>query len=223
MQPLRGVLLDIDGTLLNSNDAHAASWVDVLAERGGAVRFETVRPLIGMGGDKIMKILTGLEEKSDEAQAISARRRRIFLERYLPDLAPFDGARELLTRMRDDGLARVVATSASGEELDALLRRARVDDLIQGASSSDAGPSKPDPDVVHAAVERSGLSPSELIMIGDTPYDVEAARRAGVDAIALRSGEWDVHALAGAVAIYRDARELVRTYDASPLALRRAT
>lgn len=220
--PLRGVLLDIDGTLIDSNDAHAEAWVLALAEHGRDVPFARVRPLVGMGGDKLIPAVTGLEEEHPDAKAMAARKKAIFGERFLPTLRPTPGARALLERLRDEGLRLVVATSAGEEESGALLEQAGVAALIhRETSKSDVEHSKPDPDIVHAALAKGGLSPHEVVMIGDTPYDVEAARRAGVDTIALRCGGWwDDAALAGAIAIYDDPAALLAEHARSPLARR---
>jgi phosphoglycolate phosphatase-like HAD superfamily hydrolase len=216
--PIRGVLLDIDGTLLDSNDAHARAWVLALAEDEIHASFRRVRRLIGKGGDKVLAELAGIADTSARGKRITARRRAIFKTRYLPSLHAFPGARDLVLRMKSDALVPVVATSASGGELNALLERAHVADLIERkATSDDAERSKPDPDIVEAAIARSEIPAAELVMLGDTPYDVEAAGRAGVRAIALRSGGWSDGDLAGAVAIYDDVADLLAGYDASPL------
>jgi HAD superfamily hydrolase (TIGR01509 family) len=216
----RAVLLDIDGTLIDSNDAHARSWVDTFAEFGYQVSFEKVRPLIGMGGDKLLAETVGVEEESEEGKRLSAWRRERFLTHYLPTLRPFPGTRALIERMRRDGLTLVVATSANAEEMTPLLERAGVADLIEEAtSSSDAERSKPDPDIVAAALRRAGHPASATTMLGDTPYDVEAAGGVGVGVIALRCGGWwKDEDLAGAVAIYDDPADLLARYDRSPLA-----
>jgi HAD superfamily hydrolase (TIGR01509 family) len=178
-------LLDIDGTLLDSNDAHAWSWVQVLERHGRPVLFARVRPLIGKGGDKLLAELLGIGADEPLGRRLSEDRRRLFLERHLPRLRPTRGARELLQRMQRDGLALVVATSASGDELQALLRQAGVDDLIaRSATASDAGHSKPDPDIVLAALRKSGVAAERALMVGDTPYDIAAARAVGVATIA---------------------------------------
>src|SRR5215207_3325366 len=169
---LRTVLLDIDGTLIDSNDAHARAWVDSLREHGYVVPFEQVRPLIGMGGDKVLPELTGLDPDSGEAERMSATRSELFLHRELPTLRPTRGARALLERMTEDGFELVVATSAQANEVQALLERVGVADLIELASSSDdAERSKPDPDIVQAALRMSGSQAAHSAMLGDTPYD----------------------------------------------------
>ena len=215
---LRGVLLDVDGTLLLSNQAHAEAFAIAFREAGHDIPAERVRPLIGMGSDKLIPQLTGLDEESPEGQAIGERKKAAFAT-LLPEVKPAPGARALLERLRDRGLVLVVATSAGSDELDPLLDRAGVRDLIdERTSSSDVEHSKPDPDIVAAAVQRSGHPAGALVMLGDTPYDVEAARRAGVALVAVRCGGWDDADLAGAAAVYDDPAHLLRELDRSPLA-----
>jgi phosphoglycolate phosphatase-like HAD superfamily hydrolase len=216
---LRGALFDVDGTLLDSNDAHAACWADVFAEFGYDIRFEHVRPLVGMGGDKLVPILTGLDHESPKGKQLSERKKVVFERKYLPELQPTRGARRLLEHMVAEGLRLVVATSAGDDELRALLERAGVADLLHGATSSgDVESSKPDPDVIGAALREGQFSADEAVMIGDTPYDIAAAAKVGVPTIALRCGGWwDDLALSGAVAIYDDPADLLANYDDSPL------
>jgi HAD superfamily hydrolase (TIGR01509 family) len=213
---LRAVIFDIDGTLVDSNDAHAHSWVDTFREAGYEVPFETVRPLIGMGGDKLLPKTIGKKHDSKEGKALSERRSEIFRQKYLPGLRALPGSRALVERVRADGLQPIVATSAKDEELQGLLEAAKVADLMEEkATASDAKRSKPDPDIVEAAIEEVGLEPSELVMIGDTPYDVEAASRAGVRIIGFRSGGWGDDDLRGAVEIYDGPEHLLELYSSS--------
>lgn len=212
----RAILLDVDGTLIDSNDAHAQAWVDTGKEFGHKIEYDRVRWLIGMGGDKVLPELTGLKEDSEEGKKILERRGQIFRDQYLPNLKPFPQARELLQRMRDDGLKLVVATSASEEDLEALLKQAGLDDVIKRATTSDdAEESKPAPDIVEAALKKAGVTADRAVMLGDTPYDVGAARRAGVDIIALRSGGWGDEELHGAVSVYDDVADLLAHYTSS--------
>ncbi|HEX5727359.1 MAG TPA: HAD family hydrolase [Longimicrobiaceae bacterium] len=216
----RAAILDVDGTLIDTNDAHAHAWVDVGREFGFDLSFGEVRRLIGMGGDKVLPRLTGIDEDTERGKELKARRGELFRERYLPSCRPFPCARELLERMRADGLSLSVASSASADDLKALLKAAGVADLIEAkTSSSDAENSKPDPDIVQAALDASGCAPDEAVMLGDTPYDVEASSRAGVPCIALRCGGWDDAELRGAVAIYDDPADLLARYQESPLAV----
>lgn len=219
MGQLCGVIIDMDGTLLASNDAHARAWVDALAERGYDVPFAQVRPLIGMGGDKLLPAVSGVEKETPLGEELSARRKEILQERYLRDIQPTPGARALLERLRADGARLVLATSASGDELGPLLAITGVEDLLEEqTTSSDAENSKPDPDIVAAALAKLGCEPGEVMMLGDTPYDIEAAGKCGIATIALRSGGFADEDLAGAVAIYDHPAALLAAYDSSPLA-----
>jgi len=213
----RVVLLDIDGTLIDSNDAHARAWVASLAEFRYVVSFERIRPLIGKGGDKILPELVGLDAESPEAQRMGELRGEIFRTRELPHLQATPGARDLLTRFRDEGWELSVATSAKADDVRATLEQAGVADLIETATSSDdAEHSKPDPDIVRAALQRSQRPASHAVMLGDTPYDIEAASRARVRIVALRcGGYWSDEALRGAEAIYDDPASLLARFEDS--------
>jgi HAD superfamily hydrolase (TIGR01509 family) len=215
----RGVIFDVDGTLLDSNDAHAHAWVEALAERGHRVDFDRVRRLIGKGGDKLLPEVAGIPEDSPEGRAVSERRGEIFRTRYLPRLQAFPKVVELVHRLRHDGLHVTVASSASEKDLAALLDQAHVREWIEDTTSKDdAANSKPDPDIVHAALDRLRMPPDEAVMVGDTPYDVEAAAKAGVRAIALRSGGyWSDEDFKGATAVYDDPADLLRNLGSSPV------
>lgn len=219
---MKAILLDIDGTMLESNDAHATAWSQACAEFAMELPASFFRPLIGMGGDKILAKLGGdLSEQTEPGKSIAHRRKEIFLERYVARLKPTPGARALVERLRADQLSPVVASSAKNEELKALLEAAQIADLIDDAATSDdADRSKPDPDIVESALEKARVSNSEALMIGDTPYDIEAAAKAGVRIIAVCCGGWSDRELAGAAAIYDDPQDLMRRYDDSPLAKR---
>ena len=211
---LRGCLLDVDGTLIDSNDAHAHSWVEVFQDAGFPVRFEQVRPLIGMGGDKLVRSLTGLDVEEGRGKQLTERRWEKFRRDYLPRLRAFPGAHELVSRLRWEGLRVVIATSAKEEELAGLLEQAGLTELIdRKTTSDDAKRSKPDPDIVRAALARGRLQANEVVLLGDTPYDIEAAGRSGVETIAFRCGGWWTDAeLAGAVAIYDGPAALARDW-----------
>lgn len=214
---LAGVLLDVDGTLIDSNPAHARAWVDALTEFGYEATVDRMIRLIGMGGDKILPKVTGLDPQSEKAKELTARRMEIFSTKYLPTLRAFPGAHELLARFTADGLRTVVATSAKSDELNALLEQTGLEELIdRKTSSSDADRSKPDPDIITAALQCGQLARERVLMLGDTPYDVEAARAARIRTVALRCGGWNDDALSGALAIYDDPRALLVAYERSP-------
>ena len=217
MSKVRGVILDVDGTLVDSNDAHANAWVEAFAEAGITVAFSKIRRLIGMGGDKLVPAACGIEEDSPEGEKVSKCRGEIFKERYLPTLQAFPGAPDLLQRMHQDGLKLVVASSAKPDELKTLPRICGGDKVIESTTSSDdAAQSKPDPDIVLAAIEKIKLPHSELLMLGDTPYDIEAGRKAGIHIVALRCGGWSDANLGNSLAVYDSPADLLAHYDASP-------
>jgi HAD superfamily hydrolase (TIGR01509 family) len=213
------VILDVDGTLIDSNDAHARAWVDAFAAHGITVPYEPVRRAIGMGGDKLMPAVAGIEEDSDTGSRITEYRKPHFKAEYLPHLRPFPAVRDLVERLRADGFTLVVASSAGEGELGPLLEQAGVADLLPlRTSSDDAEESKPDPDIVAAALKKSGCAAPDAVMLGDTPYDVEAAGRCGVRVIAFTCGGWSADELAGAADVYADPAALLREYDGSLIA-----
>jgi HAD superfamily hydrolase (TIGR01509 family) len=213
------VVLDVDGTLIDSNDAHARAWVDAFAEQGITAPLAKVRRAIGMGGDKLLPHVAGIEKESKLGRAVSSRRSEIFQRSYLPHLQPFPHVRELLERFRADDLTLTVASSAQENELGALLEVAGVADLIHAQTSSDeADRSKPDPDIVHAAIARAKCPKNRIVMLGDTPYDVEAAHRAGIPIVALECGGWTAEELHEADAVYGSPADLLRRYASSPFA-----
>lgn len=218
-EQIRGVILDMDGTLVDTNEAHAQTWVDALNAHGFAVTLEIVRPLIGLGGDKLLPRLTGQTKDSDLGKAISQDRSDRFEKDCLPHVKPFPRVGELVDRMHDAGLTVLIASSSKRDHLEALVDKAGLKGKLDGVvSASDVEESKPDPDVIEAALAKLGLPASQAIMIGDTPYDIEAAARVGVRTIAFRSGGWPDAGLTGAIAVYADATDLLARFETSPLA-----
>jgi HAD superfamily hydrolase (TIGR01509 family) len=215
---IRGVLLDLDGTLLDSNDAHAQAWLEAMAASGFYPTYAEVRRCIGMGGDFLLPEVLGVEADSETGQKITRQRSEIFSGKYLHQLRPFSGARQLVERLCREGLRTLVASSSRREELQEMMAIVGIADLVEATSASDVENSKPAPDVVQAALDKLQLSPGEVVLLGDTPYDLQAAARAGVSAIAVRSGGWEDEQLAVAVAIYDDVAHLLRHYEMSPLA-----
>ncbi|WP_445176237.1 HAD family hydrolase [Microcoleus sp.] len=216
---LQAVILDIDGTLTLSNDAHAQAWVEAFAAYGYEVPFEKVRPLIGMGGDKVIpKMVSGLSDEAGDGKKIAQRRKELIINRFASELSPTPGSRDLLLKMQQEGLRLIIATSATTEELSGLLKAAQVDDLLdQAATSSDAEASKPEPDIVEAALSKLQMEASQTVMLADTPYDIEAAGKCGVPVIAFRCGGFDDSSLANAAEIYDHPADLLAHYEDSLL------
>ncbi|MBY0229743.1 MAG: HAD family hydrolase [Gemmataceae bacterium] len=219
MPRVEAVLLDIDGTLVDSNDAHAHAWLEALSEEGVHPQFADVRRLIGKGGDKLLPEVSGIDAESERGKAISGRRSAIFKSKWLPALKPTPGAKELLQALNACGLRLAVASSAKEDELGPLLRVCGATSLVEARTSSDdADNSKPDPDIVQAALGRLKLPPERVLLLGDTPWDIEAAKKAGVGTVAVRCGGWDDADLKGALAVYADPADLLARLAVSPLA-----
>lgn len=208
------LLLDIDGTLLDSNDAHTRAWLDALATEGFQTDYASVRSRIGMGGDHLLPSLLGLTEDTAVGKRLSHRRGEIFRARYLPQLKPFPQTREWLQAVRARGVTLVGATSSSGGDAPGLLEKAGVADLLASyTTADDAESSKPDPDIVAAALKKSGVPARHALMIGDTPYDITAAKRAGVRAIGFTSGGWPAEKLNEAVLVLDGPAHALRELD----------
>lgn len=218
---VQGVLIDIDGTLVISNDAHAHAYVEAFTEQGYEIKFAAVRPLIGMGSDQVIpRIVAGIDGKKGIGKEIADRRKELIIKKYSSSLAPAPGSRDLIQRLKQDGFKLVVASSATREELSSLLKAAKVEDLlseIPQTTADDAEASKPEPDLIEAALSKGQLQPEQAIMLGDTPYDIQAAAAAGVKVIAFRCGDFDDAQLADAIAIYNDPADLLQHYEESPL------
>jgi HAD superfamily hydrolase (TIGR01509 family) len=215
---VKAVLFDVDGTLVDSNDAHAAAWVKAFSAFGISVDRNKVRSSIGMGGDKLMPAVSGIPEDSPRGQEIGEQRSQIFKGEFLPHLKPFRDADRLVAAVKKRGLTAVAASSAKEDELKALLKIAGAEWLMDAATSSDdAEQSKPDTDIIVAALRRAKATAAEAVMIGDTPYDMEAASRAGVRAIGFRCGGWTDADLRGAIAIYDGPWDLLARIEESPL------
>lgn len=216
-----GVMLDIDGTLVLSNDAQAQAWVEAFAAFGHKLEFDQVRPLIGMGGDRIIpKFLPGFSDQEGEGKKIAERRKELIINKFAANLAPANGSRDLTIKMQQQGLRLLIASSATSEELSVLLKVAQVDDLLsqdEATTSSDTEASKPEPDLIQVALERLGMPAEDVVMIGDTPYDIEAAKKVGVETIAFRCGGFSDEQLKDAIAIYNDPADLLKHYADSPL------
>jgi beta-phosphoglucomutase-like phosphatase (HAD superfamily) len=161
------LLFDVDGTLIDSNGAHAESWTKALQEHDVDVEIDQIRPLIGMGGDKILPAIAHVSEDSARGRSMARRKKDIF-NSFLPSLQPTPGTRSLVEYLREQGVDMVIATSADDREMTALLERAGVADLLPARASKDNAPaSKPDPDIVQAALARSQARPKYTALIGD--------------------------------------------------------
>lgn len=218
---IEAVLFDIDGTLVDSNDLHVQAWDQAFRDAGHRVDTQAIHDQIGKGADMLVPaLIPGASE--EQAEALGDAHGAIFKDRYLEQVHPFPGARDLLARVHDAGQKVVLASSASKAELDHYLDLLDARDLVSaGTSIDDVENSKPAPDIFAVALKKiAPLRPEQAIVVGDSPYDMDAARKCGIPAIGLRSGGFPDEALreAGAVALYDNVAALLTGYDRSPLA-----
>jgi HAD superfamily hydrolase (TIGR01549 family) len=218
----KAVIFDVDGTLVDSVDLHAHAWQDAFRDFGHEISFQEIRHQIGKGSDQLMPVFLSQGELNQRGEVLEKHRAQILKERYLPQVTAFPQVRELFQRLLADGKRVALASSAKEDELEKYKEAARIDDLIQAETSSDdAEKSKPHPDILEAAMQRLGdMRPEDAIIVGDTPYDAEAASKLGLRMIGLLCGGWSEEDLrrAGCIAVYQDPGDLLARYDEAPLA-----
>jgi HAD superfamily hydrolase (TIGR01549 family) len=214
---LQAVIFDVDGTIVDSVDLHAQAWKVAFEKFGKTIPFHQVRRQIGKGSDQLLPIFFSKEELSRFGEELDDYRSDLFKKEYLPRVEAFPKVRELFQRIKKDGKQIVLASSAKADELEAYKKIARIEDLVESETSSDdADRSKPYPDIFQAALARlNGIASENAIVIGDTPYDAEAASKANLETVGLLCGGWTQEELqsAGCLAIYRDAEDLLVNYD----------
>jgi HAD superfamily hydrolase (TIGR01509 family) len=214
---IKAVVFDIDGTLLDSNEAHAESFVAAFKEFGKTVSFVECKWLIGMGADKILEKYLSKKEIEDFGENLTEYRTKIFLRDFLPKLKTFPKMRRLLEKLNQDGKKIALASSASREELEKYHEILKIDDLLdEETSSDDADESKPAPDIFQAALKKlKNIEKPEVFVIGDTPYDAEAAVKAKIRIIGVKSGGWSREKLLekGCSQVYENIAEIHEKYE----------
>ena len=218
---IEAVIFDIDGTLVDSVDLHARAWQEAFRRFGREVPFEEVRHQIGKGGDQLMPVFFSHGELERFGGEMEEYRGRLYKSEYLPQVRAFPRVRELFERIRRDGKRIALASSAKAEELAAYKKIARISDLVEEETSADdAERSKPHPDIFEAALgQLEGVRPGRAVVVGDTPYDAQAAGKAGLRTVGVLCGGFPERELreAGCVALYQDPADLLARYDDSVL------
>ena len=219
---IKAVIFDVDGTLIDTVDLHAAAWVEALKHFGFEVAFQDMRAQIGKGGDQILHGLLPPDLVSEKGEEIREFRTNLFKSDYLPRARAFPGVRDLFETLRDRGKRVVLASSGKEDEVEHYKEIANIADLVEDATSSDdAERSKPFPDIFRAALAKLGpLTAEEVVVVGDTPYDAEAARKAGIRSVGVLCGGFPEDALraAGCIAVYDGPEDLLVRLDRSVLA-----
>jgi HAD superfamily hydrolase (TIGR01509 family) len=215
-QDIEAVIFDVDGTLVDSVDLHARAWQEAFAQFGYDVAFDDVRAQIGKGGDQLIPVFVSASDLDRVGSRIDKYRAEVFAVEYLQKVEAFAQVRELVAALQGDGKHIALASSAKGDELEHYKRVASIEDLIQAETSSDdAERSKPYPDIFRAALHKLRQPPlARCAIVGDSPYDAEAARRAGIRSVGMRCGGFpeDVLRAAGFVRLYDDPAHLLQAY-----------
>ena len=216
----RGVLFDVDGTLVDTTYLHTVAWWETLRQHEHDVPMAEIHRAIGMGSDKLLDHLLGPERDTDADDGLT-KAHSVLYAAWWERLRPLPGAAELLRACAGRGLAVVLASSAQAEELKKLRGVIDADDVITAATSSaDAKQSKPAPDILEAALEQSGVDPKQSVFVGDAVWDVKAAAALDIPCIGLTCGGTSAAELreAGAVATYATPADLLRDLDATAIA-----
>jgi HAD superfamily hydrolase (TIGR01549 family) len=211
-------ILDIDGTLVDSNYQHTLAWYGALRDHGHSVSMYRIHRHIGMGGDQMVAALLGDEVEERDGDAIRDAEKQRYMGQYIESVQPLDGARDLIVRLKDAGRQVVLASSAKPEEVEHYLDLLEARDLADAwTTSGDVEQTKPEPDLIHAALEK--LRDGNAVMVGDSTWDCRAARNAGVETIAVLTGGFSAQELfdAGALSVFSSMPELLDRLDATVL------
>jgi HAD superfamily hydrolase (TIGR01509 family) len=212
-------LLDIDGTLVDTNYQHTLAWYRAFCEHNIVLPVWRIHRHIGMGGDQLVPALTSEQvdrERGDHIRDAESR----YYRQLIGEARPTEDARRLIEDLHERGHTVLLASSAPQQELDHYLQLLDAGELLDGwTSSADVEKTKPAPDIVQAALKRANTNPDDAVMVGDSPWDAEAAARAGVETIAVMTGGFSEQELkdAGATVVYESVAELRRDLDATPL------
>lgn len=217
---ISAVIFDIDGTLVDSVDLHAQAWKETFKHFGKDIPYQMVRRQIGKRGDQLMPVFFSREELEEFGEEMENFRGELFKREFLPRVRPFPSVRELFQRVKDDEKKIGLASSAKEDEIKTHKKLAHIEDLVEEETSGDdAEKSKPHPDIFAVALAELGVEAAEVIAVGDTPYDAEAAGKLGIRTIGMRCGGFPESELlgAGCIEIYDDPADLLARYDESVL------
>jgi HAD superfamily hydrolase (TIGR01509 family) len=204
----RAVLLDVDGTLIDANYQHALAWYRAFRANGLVMPIWRIHRHVGMGGDQLVPALIGEEAAAEKGEDIRETRKEIY-EELIEEVAPLDGAHELIADLKECGRTTVLASSAPKKEIDHYLDLLEARDLADGwTTDDDVEATKPEPDLVRAALVMARTH--EAVLVGDTPWDIESARKSGIETITVITGGYSEQELrdAGAVGVYESVQEL---------------
>lgn len=211
---LQGLLLDIDGTLVDSNEQHTRCWLEAFAHFGKQFDYDVIRRQIGKGGDLLVPDVLNAKEMREFGDAVKKYRSKLYKEKYLPEVKPFPFVERLFEELRAKKVRMALASSSTEEEVEYYTRLLNAEEFIEGSTSkSDAKFSKPSPEIFEAALDRAGSDPKYTFAVGDSPYDVLAAHRMAMPIVAVLSGGFERELLAKAEFVLRDSGEIPGNFD----------
>lgn len=221
---IKAILFDIDGTLIDSNDAHAASFVEAFKKFDKTVSFVELKWLIGMGADMILEKYLSKNEIKKFGKDLLEYRKKIFLEKYLPETKTILGVKELFEKLHSDKFLIALASSASNEELEKYKNKLKISKyLSEETTADDAENAKPAPDIFQAALQKlENVKKNEALIIGDTPYDAEAAVKAKIKIVGVKTGGWSEEKLKseGCEEVFENLEDILKNYDSIFLSLK---
>jgi HAD superfamily hydrolase (TIGR01549 family) len=210
-------ILDVDGTLVDTNYQHALAWYRAFRQHGELLPIWRIHRHIGMGGDHLVEALCGARVEEEKGEEIRSAEKALYMA-LIEEVEPLEGSRELLVDLKERGHALVLASSAKQDEVDHYLDLLDARELADGwTTSADVEATKPEPDLVKAALDKAGET--DAVMVGDSTWDCEAARRAGLETVAVLTGGFSEAELrdAGAVAVFQSIEELRERLAETPL------
>lgn len=215
---IQAFIFDVDGTLIDSVEAHAESWVRTFKKFGKEIRLEEAKKLVGMGGDQFLPDHFSKEELEENEEKIEKYRSDLFKKEFMENLKPFPKVRELFQKIRDEDKQIILASSAKKDEVEAYKKIANIGDLIdEETSTDDAEESKPEPDIFQAAFKKlKNVERKDVLLIGDTPYDAIAAKKAGfTQIVGVLTGGWSKEKLsaAGCTKIFENISAIYEGYE----------
>jgi HAD superfamily hydrolase (TIGR01549 family) len=217
----KAIIFDVDGTLVDTNGLHAAAWVEAFRHFGIEVALEDVRHQMGKGGDQLMPVFLSRHILDEKGQKIEEYRGNLFKQKYLAKARPFPGVRPLFERIRQEGQKIILASSGKSDEIEAYKKLADISDLVDASTTKDdAEHSKPFPDIFRSALSKiSPLRAKDAVVVGDSPFDAQAAAKLGLRTVGVLCGGFPEAELsaAGCIRIYRDPEDLLQGYEHSPL------
>jgi HAD superfamily hydrolase (TIGR01509 family) len=211
---LQAVLLDIDGTLIDSNDKHTDCWVEAFAHFGKPVDWQTIRGQIGKGGDLLVPDTLNAREMREFGEALKKDRGELWKQKYMKSVQPFPGAVDAIREIHARGIKLAFASSSNPDEVEYYVELLGVGDLLEGTTSKeDAEFSKPSPEIFRAALERVKCDPARTLAVGDTPYDILAAHRTPVPIAAVLCGGFPRESLAKAEFLFGDVPAMTKELE----------